>query len=154
MKKTWVLYDSTDYVDEEQFRKMMIEDGEDPDAIDYWDWVSDALRDQYDNLRRQIERVFPYEECVVVGSVGLWYGRRDIEATKVRSVWDAIEKCCRSCEVVINQVNGHFEIEASHHDGTNWFEIYLLNDKGVYTQNGDLSNRRYHKAIKKCLWEL
>lgn len=156
MKKTWVLYDSENYMSEDEYKKMIEEEGMDKEnCLDYWDWVADTLSEDYEDLRHQVERIFPYEECVIVGSVGLWYGRRDIEPTKVRSVFKAIEKCCSNMDsVVIKQVNGHFEIKAGHHDGSNYFDIYLLNEKGIYTQKGNLANRRYHKAIKQYVFDL
>lgn len=87
--------------------------------------------------------------CVVCGSLGLWYGRREICPEKFSSLSDAIRAALRSADYYeIKQVNGHIEVTAVHHDGRNYFEIYLLNEKGLFTQNGNLENRRYHRAIK------
>lgn len=88
-------------------------------------------------------------DCVVCGSLGLWYGRREIYPQKFTSLLDAIRTTFRSADFVeVKQVNGHIEVTAVHHDGRNYFEIYLLNEKGLFTQNGNLENRRYHRAIK------
>ena len=60
--------------------------------------------------------------------------------TNVRFIYD----------ITIKKVNGHLEITQVHHDGTNHFEIHLLNDKGIKaSERADLSNKCYHKAIKE-----
>lgn len=89
------------------------------------------------------------KDCVVCGSLGLWFGRREIEPKRFSCLSDAIRATFAKADYVeVKQVNGHIEVTASHHDGNNYFKIYLLNEKGLHTENGNLENRRYHRAIK------
>lgn len=88
-------------------------------------------------------------ECVLFGNVAMWYGRREIVPERFKCVVDAIYKAIFHADFIeVKQVNGHLEVTAMHHDGNNYFQIHLLNDKGLLTENGDLRNRRYHRAVK------
>lgn len=88
-------------------------------------------------------------DCVVCGVIDMWNGRKEIYPTRFPCLTDAIRATIYQADFIeIKQVNGHIEVKAAHHDGTNAFQIYLLNENGITTENGDLSNRRYHRAIK------
>ena len=73
----------------------------------------------------------------------------------------AVEKCIGGEQyITINKVNGHLEIETSNHDGSMYFQIKLLNERGIKAHerieyeygNADLSNPCYHKAMTKYLY--
>lgn len=113
----------------------------------YWDW-----EDLQGNLKYSDQANC---ECVVVGHLGLWHGRYEHECKKYDDVLSAIEGCISGLDayVEIRQVNGHIEVKAAHHDGTNSHEIHLLNDKGRWAgPDADLSKRCYHKAIKGYIY--
>ena len=92
-------------------------------------------------------------ECVVLGSLGLWNGRRDIIPTREKTFADAIRKCVDCSEYAcIKIVNGHIEVKGIHHDGTNEFEIHILNKLGQKTMGADLTKECYHCKIKGDFW--
>lgn len=89
------------------------------------------------------------EKVVILGTLGLWNGTHDIIPVICDNIEIAINKCINNMDdFKISQENGSICVEAYHHDGTNNFTIKLLNEKGINTTNGDLTNRRYHKRFK------
>lgn len=89
--------------------------------------------------------------CVVCGTVGTWQGDRAICAKRFDNMKDAIYACVNRCdEVVISQRASNILVDGYHHDGTNHFEIHVLNDKGVRADENrcDLSRREYQLTLK------
>lgn len=95
----------------------------------YWDWVSELSQIYFEEDVEQIgdNITNAYETSVLSGSLGLWYGNREIEPLKFDSLPDAIDKVLKSfdydCVVRIYLDNGKVTISCAHHDGTNHFEI-------------------------------
>lgn len=89
--------------------------------------------------------------CAVCGTVGTWQGDRAICAKRFDNMKDAIYACVNHCdEVVISQRASNILVDGYHHDGTNHFEIHVLNDKGVRADENrcDLSRREYQLTLK------
>lgn len=89
--------------------------------------------------------------CVVCGTVGTWQGDRAICAKRFDNLKDAIYACVKPCgEVVISQRASNIIVDGYHHDGTNHFEIHVLNDKGVRADENrcNLSRREYQLTLK------
>lgn len=89
--------------------------------------------------------------CVVCGTVGTWQGDRAICAKRFDNLKDAIYACVNPCgEVVISQRASNIIVDGYHHDGTNHFEIRVLNDKGVRADENrcNLSRREYQLTLK------
>lgn len=89
--------------------------------------------------------------CVACGTVGTWQGDRAICAKRFDNLKDAIYACVNPCdEVVISQRASNIIVDGYHHDGTNYFEIHVLNDKGVRADENrcDLSRREYQLTLK------
>lgn len=89
--------------------------------------------------------------CVVCGTVGTWQGDRSICAKRFDNLKDAIYAYVNPCdEVVISQRASNILVDVYHRDGTNHFEIHVLNDKGVRADENrcDLSRREYQLALK------
>lgn len=89
--------------------------------------------------------------CVVCGTVGTWQGDRAIRAKRFDNLKGAIYACVKSCdEVVISQRASNIIIDRYHHDGTNHFEIHVLNDKGVRADENrcNLSRREYQLTLE------
>ena len=89
--------------------------------------------------------------CVVCGTVGTWQGGRAICAKRFDNMKDAIYACVNHCDwVVISQRASNILADGYHHDGTNHFEIHVLNDKGVRADENrcDLSCREYQLTLK------
>lgn len=119
-----------------------IED-EDYDQLEYmWDeFMSELDEYEYNNNT----------ECVVIGSVGRWNGRFNIEVSYFDTLKDAILKCIEKCDYyTITEENGVIKITARHHDGSNEFEIRRLTKLGIeayeeeyaFDQN-DLKHKEY-----------
>jgi len=72
---------------------------------------------------------------VITGSLGLWYGRREIAACYKTNLWEAIQKCFGTdmayYKVYLDLTDGALHVNTSHHDGTNCFEIRALSKKGI-----------------------
>lgn len=100
------------------------------------DFIHFSLEWDYEDLESNITFSDSNVECVIVGYVQLWTGKREIVPVKCDTLWEAIQKAV-----------GHIEVSAIHHDGTNRFSIHLLNEKGINTINGNLNKSCYHKAI-------
>lgn len=103
----------------------------DEDSPQYREWLWQTLQIEWESFMSNLK----YDEennvdCVVLGEVGLWYGRRDIEPTYFKTLKDAIYACIKDCDyITITQTEeGVIEVRASHHDGTHYFEIHKLND--------------------------
>lgn len=89
--------------------------------------------------------------CVVCGTVGTGRGYRTICAKRFDNMKEAIYACVDRCdEVVISQRASNILVDGYHHDGTNHFEIHVLNDKGVHADENrcDLSQREYQLTLK------
>lgn len=138
--------------DYDWFVKELIEEGIEENSNEMYERIDQEIESEIDSFWGNLKySKYNNNKCVIVGSLGLWNGRRGIVPTVCESVSKAIEKCFDGNfekYVTVKQVNGHLEVTVAHHDGTNYFSIHLLNEKGKATENGDLSNRRYHKAIK------
>lgn len=92
------------------------------------------------------------EKCVIFGSLGLWNGTFSIEPVVTDSIEAAINKAISDSDFVeIKQIRGQLEVKAAHHDGTNYFTIRLLNEKGIKTK-GDITRSYYHKRFKGYLF--
>lgn len=89
--------------------------------------------------------------CVITGRLGLWNGSPEIVPTVCKTMVDAIYKCVNTCdEFRISQHASAIIVEGFHHDGTNRFEIHVLNEKGCNADESrcNLSCREYHLTLK------
>lgn len=117
------------------------------------DFIYRVFDDEWSGLFDNLEINKYNTECVVLGSLGLWNGRRDIIPTREKTLADAIRKCVDCSEYAcIKIVNGHIEVKGIHHDGTNEFEIHILNKLGQNTMGADLTKKCYHCKIKGDFW--
>ena len=124
---------------------------------DIYNYLWECLESEWEDLSLNLSYSKFDKPCVVLGSLGLWNGNKSIVPVVCDNVSSAIDKCVNGCDYIeVRQVCGHIEVSAIHHDGTNTFEIHLLNGKGISAMErikygdgkADLSCRCYHKAIK------
>ena len=119
----------------------------DEDSEYFLNWLYNSLSMDWDDLMTNIK----YDkdnnvDCVVVGSLGLWDGRHDIDTKHFSTLDRAINTCVSGCDyIVITENEGVIHIKGIHHDGTNNFEIHKLNDKGydAHCDDKDLNNEKY-----------
>lgn len=139
-------YNEEDY--KEAYEEHLETNGLNKEQCSLSDFIRFSLEWDYEDLESNITFSDSNVECVIVGYVQLWTGKREIMPVKCDTLWEAIQKAVgRSDFQIIKQVNGHIEVSAIHHDGTNSFSIHLLNEKGINTINGNLNKSCYHKAI-------
>ena len=120
------------------------------------EWVyGEYLNSEWTDLLDNIKHYSKYGNipCVVVGTLGLWNGRKNIYPTKCDDLVTAINKCAGSASnVIVTLNNGCIEVNAIHHDGTNCFEIHLLNKLGIDTMGADLTKPCYYRQISGYLF--
>lgn len=150
MARKEMLYNEEDYTREYYLDTLKIikEDGTDCDweensEGDFIDWVCTQQGWDFDDLMMNLKHSSIKDKmCVIVGSVGTWRGRFEIEPTFCKDIEVAINKCIGSCELgsIIRKGN-HIEVNVYHHDGSNSFNIFVLNDLGEdkYSRNGQVS---------------
>jgi hypothetical protein len=118
-------------------------DWEDTDE-DFYRWESLQLEQDLDDLLCNLKYTKANEqECLIVGTLGLWDGRKEIIPTHCENLRDAILKCISGDCIVkkIERVGNTIEVDIAHHDGCNCFSIVILSDKGRerYYRNDSVS---------------
>lgn len=98
---------------------------------DNYDYVELALED----LKYDVNKLIDEKGWLIAyGTIGTWRG--DIEAGLViRSYYDLTRLMfgrCSDCYVSLyNNGDGTLSVETAHHDGTNYFTIKQLNERGM-----------------------
>lgn len=118
--------------------------------VDTWDEPT-SFEDFMESLRYSS---IAKRACVITGRLGLWNGSPEIAPTVCGTMEEAIYKCVNKCdECRISQHASTIIVEGFHHDGTNRFEIHVLNGKGRNADESrcDLSRREYHLTLKDYL---
>lgn len=123
-------------------------------SLSYSDAVAEMEREEYEDFIGNLESsYFNASECVIIGTLGLWNGRREIIPVKCDTISHAVKRCLRNAESFeVRLKRGLIEVDVYHHDGTNEYRIKLLNDKGIKTEKGDLRKPYYHKLFKGYLY--
>lgn len=154
-----VLYDNYNGYDDsevwnEAYEEFLELNGLSETEYSFEEFISEEMIRDWNDLKCNLKYSKNNTECVIVGSLGLWNGRKIIVPMKQNSVWDAICKCVANNDYcIVKQINGHVEVTSIHHDGRNEFEIHLLNEKGINaSENANLNNRCYYKAIKNYIF--
>lgn len=121
---------------------------------DVWNMIYDFDADDYSDEIDRLREFFSDGTYIIFGTIGRWCGCRtgfDVFDDFESAYNDAIKDCDF---IKIYDVNGHFYIECSHHDGTNYYEIKKLTDAGVrYYTNWDenWSDKRSNNYVKNKL---
>ena len=118
--------------------------------VDTWDEPT-SFEGFMENLRYSDVAQRP---CVITGRLGLWNCSPEIAPMVCKTMVDAIYKCVNNCdECRISQRASTIIVEGFHHDGTNRFEIHVLNAKGRNADESrcNLSRREYHLTLKDYL---
>lgn len=115
------------------------------------EYIQDTNDDYLDDIRSEIE--YHENNCgkktyVIIGDLGLWYGR--VEGGKIiEGLWSVLKQCFEDYNKIYEE-NGRLKVTAHHHDGTNFFQIKELTEKGEkYADNHkwDMSDRELHKKL-------
>lgn len=94
-----------------------------------WDEVYFLDGCNWDDFESNFGEFFNSNKFLLQGFVGRWHGR-----VRGGFIFDSISEMSeawRDCDYVeIYDENGHLYIRCSHHDGSNFFEIRMLNKMG------------------------
>lgn len=107
-----------------------------PSEYDIWNEIYDMSYSEWDNTFYELEDFFDGRTWIAFGCCDLWNGSKDA-GTIFTDFEKFFYKAIKDCNYwKIYDVNGHLYFECSHHDGTNFYEIKRLTEKGVqYIEN-------------------
>ena len=151
--KECVLFDEidTDYdVLREEYAECNDISVEEIDDNRFYDWVYMVQRDEWECLESNIKYSKYNTDCVITGQLGLWNGRPTIQPVRCNSVIEALDKIVNNANgyIKVTLKNGCIEVAQAHHDGTNYFEIHILNKLGRDTMGADLTKECYYLPIR------
>lgn len=87
---------------------------------------------------------------LIMGTIGTWRG--PMKGGFVFSTLNQLRKAWKYCDYIkIYDVNGHLYIKCSHHDGTNYFEVKMLTEKGKKYIN-DIHTGKSNREIHTTIW--
>jgi hypothetical protein len=103
------------------------------DTYNYDDTEDNDIDDLIDDFNEQLEKADKeHEGYLIVGTLGLWNGKKDIYPEYYSDLMEAYQKCINnSDDVIVKLIDGALEISAMHHDGTNELYIKALTRKGA-----------------------
>lgn len=117
---------------------------------DVWDEV-DFLDDIYwDDFKEEFENFMDGHVFVLQGEIGTWRGQ--MAGGFTFDSFSELSKAWEDCDYLkIYDENGHLYIECSHHDGTNFYEVRKLTEKGEeYLNNHHYDDEReVHNRLMK-----
>lgn len=135
-----VYYDSLYYACEfpyEEYKEMCEDCGwtcHKEDSPGYWEDMAELAENEWGDFEANMEySKFKGQPCMITGTLGLWHGTPTIIPVLCDDIMAAIKRCldCNyQIEYTIELKDGHINVNVSHHDGTNCFEIWLLSEKG------------------------
>jgi len=109
------------------------EDGDDSiptDAEVFDEWCNFYDPTLWEDFECEIKDFLEDKLLVVSGSCGLWYGRED--GGKVVTGWKELCTVLNNMDyIAFSDVGGKLEIQCSHHDGTNYWEVREVTEKGA-----------------------
>ena len=158
--KEYVFYDDTDICSQYQETKnalfeMYREDYDWYSADDVpddmiWKEISSHNDDEFHYLKYSLSRVIDGNYCLIKGTCGRWTGKQEC-GRFIQSVDELISGLQHLDNIRFYEVNGHFYIEGSHHDGSDYYELKLLTKKGVEyaDKNYFAHDRQLHTTIFK-----
>ena len=161
MAKPYVLFDSREertYEDYLDFCKANNIEPQGEDSEDYHEIVEEMKSWDYNDLLSNIKHcVYNRQKWVAEGTLGLWNGQREIVPKVFDSLFEAIIACTHRCDYIkITKNHRTIEVEATHHDGTNYFTLKCLSDLGEirYGNNGQVSlnNRKNIMTLPQWLF--
>lgn len=118
---------------------------------DIWDEYYALIDDCWDSEKSMLEDFFDgTSRFLLTGTIGRWNG--PAEGGFTFSTVDELSRAWEDCDYFeLFDENGHLFINASHHDGTNHFEVRQLTEKGIdYERSHPYADlRQLHSALWK-----
>lgn len=114
-----------------------------------WNVINDCRNMEWEDAEGCLKDFFDNEIFLCRGTVGRWNG--DFDAGNIVYSFDELADAWRDCDYIkLYDINGHFYIEATHHDGTNCFEVKKVTEAGAeYIDNHywNYSDRELHERL-------
>lgn len=103
------------------------------DTYHYTDYKNIDIDDLVDDFNDKIEHADKeHDGYIIVGTLGLWNGKKDIYPEYYSDLTEAYQKCTKSADdVIVTLIDGALEVSATHHDGTNGLYIKALTRRGA-----------------------
>ena len=102
-----------------------------------WDEIHFLEGQYWDDVKYELEKFFDKGIAwLLTGSIGTWNGR--FNGGFIFNTFDEFTRCFTNCDYIkITDNKGHFEIECSHHDGTNFYKVKRVSDFGYEYYNNN-----------------
>lgn len=140
----------------EAARENLSENGNaDPSENEIWEEIYFLSGLHWEDEEAELQRFFKGSRWLAVGALGLWTGRH-----AAGDVFDSFEdffyKAIKDCDFwKIWDENGHLFLKCSHHDGTNFFEIKRLSERGervLEAWENNWNDPRSEEELHNNLW--
>ena len=125
--------------------------GEVPSENELYRYMHDLSMVYLEDVEGEIkyhENAFGKKQYIVSATLGLWNG--NFKGGKIiTGLWNVITQCFEDYNKIYEE-RGRLKINATHHDGTNYFQIKELTEKGVEfaeRHKWDLSDRALHEKL-------
>lgn len=143
-----------DYEEAKQFLMDKSEDGKEPSEDDIWEEIDLQSQSWWECEKMQLESFFHDRVFVPRGTCGRWDGNYDAGAI-IRG-FQSLYPAWKDCDYIkLYDVDGHFMVQATHHDGTNHYELRELNQKGLgFLERNErkMDDRKLHEALWKSTY--
>lgn len=129
--KERIIFDNYDCSEEyEEARQYLIDEGnEEPSDSEIWDELYFQNEMQWYDTKEELDKFFDGKTVGFFGAIGRWNGV--FRAGKIGEFWKLYYEATRDCDYIkISDENGKLFLRCSHHDGTNFFEIKEITNKG------------------------
>lgn len=146
---TFVDTNDFDYDDYLEFCEMNNIEPAEKDSPEFYEWCVDETNL---NIECDWENLTEYDKdfshFVITGKLGLWNGKHEILPIIEDSLCNAIKKCISGgsildYKVTLDTETGVVSVSAHHHDGVNFFNIYLLTDEGFDAITNAIDDYKY-----------
>lgn len=101
---------------------------------DFWEWRSEMHQMDFDDFMSNVKYCEYNTRCYVTGSVGFWYGRRELARNDFDTLIEAIHKCINDQDDFDIFTDGNaVYVDSYNHDsrfhGGNHFKIVICGKK-------------------------
>lgn len=127
----------------EEAMEILEEMGEEKTEENAYNLIHETSACDFEDFIYSMKKLLEDKYYIATGTCGLWYGK--VEGGKVIVNINDFYSLLQDCDYFeFSEENGRFLIKCSHHDGTNYYELRELNNKGInyYQDKGYSLDRR------------
>ena len=147
-------YDIDTYLD--MAKESMEDSGIDESSEEeIWQCAGDLAQEDFTNTMDELKSFFEDKTVMFTGAVGRWCGNHT--GFDVGDFDDLFSRYTKDCDYFeIYDDNGALYISCSHHDGSNFFQVLVLTNKGArifedwqnyYGKYAKLDDKEIHKLL-------